>query len=84
MKNLPDLGGMFQQMKVRDKLMEISDQSILGYVILFSLSKGTPLWQILKTIMDAFKDNKDATLNVVGEETMGMIIQLLSKTKEHA
>lgn len=84
MKNLPDLGGMFQQMKLRDKLEQVSDQSILGYTILLALQNGKPLGIILTTIMDAYHDNPNVVSDIVGVDTMKMIKELDSKNKSHA
>lgn len=84
MKNLPDLGGMFQQMKLRDKLGQVSDQSILGYTILLALQNGKPFGIILTTIMDAYHDNPNSVSDIVGVDTMKMIKELDSKNNSHA
>jgi hypothetical protein len=83
MKNLPDLGGMFQQMKLRDKLLEISDKPLLGFHIHMSLEKGIPLGEILTQIMEYYNADPDATLRIIPYSTIDLIKEVL-KNKSHA
>lgn len=73
MNNLPDLGGILQQMKARDKLYEVSDQSILGFSIQVALKNKRPNREIFKTIMESYRDNSDAVLDLIGIDTINLI-----------
>jgi hypothetical protein len=84
LSNLPDLGGMLKQIDLRLRLESISDQSILGYAILMALREGKPLGNILTTILDAYEDNPNSVLCIIGDDTMKIIQELDAKNKSHA
>jgi hypothetical protein len=69
----PDLGLGFQRMKVQDKLMEVSTESIIGYSIHDALNKKRPLNDIMKMIMDQYYDSPNTLLDVVPQETIDLI-----------
>lgn len=80
LKSMPDLAGIFQQMKIRDQLELISpDHSLLGYSIGLALRNKTPLGEILELIYSQYVDNREAVLNIVGEDAMNRILKLLKK-----
>ena len=81
MKNLPDLAGCFAQMKLRDKLEEVSDKSTLGFAVRNALYDGIPLGTIVKEVMEAYDDNPNGTMAIIGEDTMELIKELNSKRK---
>jgi hypothetical protein len=78
LKSLPDLGGIFAQMKIRDGLEAIHhEKTILGLSIGMALRKKTPLGQILKTITDHYYDCPEGVIDVVGEDLMNRILNFI-------
>lgn len=84
LKSFPDLGGMFSQFKIWDKLREIPDKTLLGAHIRLSIEAAKPLGEILPEIMEYYAADQEAVLSVISQDTIDMIKQLLQKTKEHA
>jgi hypothetical protein len=77
-RGFPNLGGSFQQMKIRDRLELVSDQSILGFSIRLALNSGKSNAMIFKTIADAYHDSPDVALDVVDQETIDLIYKYLN------
>ena len=69
----PNLGLGFQRMKVQDKLMEVSTESIIGYSIHEALNNKKPLNDIMKMVMDQYYDSPNTLLDVVPQETIDLI-----------
>ena len=61
----PDIPGIIKQMDIRLKLENISDNSLLGYSIRMALMNKKPNEVIFKTILDAYRDNPEGTLDVI-------------------
>jgi hypothetical protein len=79
MNNLPDLGGMFAQMKLRDKLFQVSPESLIGLSIHLALEKKEPLGSICKTILTHYEDQPSVMLDVVPQDTIDLIKRIYSK-----
>jgi hypothetical protein len=77
--NFPDLGGMFQQMKVIDKLREVSPETLIGLSIHQALDNKRPLGSVLKMVIDGYTDAPLVMLDVVPQETINLIKSLLYK-----
>jgi len=84
LKSFPDLGGMFNQLKIWDKLREIPDKTLLGAHIRLSIEAAKPLGEILDEIMEYYTADRNAVLSVIPQDTIDIIKQLLSKQKTHA
>lgn len=84
LKSFPDLGGMFIQFKIWDKLREIPDITLLGAHIRLSIEAAKPLGEILDEIMEYYAADQEAVLSVISQDTIDMIKQLLQKTNGHA
>lgn len=79
LKSFPDLGGVFTQFKIWDKLREIPDTTLLGCHIRLSIESGKPLGEILNEIMEYYAADQEAVLGVIHQDTINMIKQLLYK-----
>jgi len=77
--NFPDIGGMFQQMKVIDKLREVSTESLMGFSIHHALDNKMPLGSILKMVMDGYADNPGIMLGIVPKDTIDLIKSILRR-----
>lgn len=79
LKSFPDLGGMFAQFRIWDKLREIPDRTLLGAHIRLSIEEAKPLREILTEIMEYYAADQEAVLGVISQETIDMIKQVLYK-----
>ncbi len=70
---------MFIQMRIRDNLEAISDQTMLGYAIKLQLFNKFPLGDIIATIKKAYQEYPSDVLHVVGEDTIRLINNLHCK-----
>lgn len=78
-KSFPDLGGVFAQMKIRDKLSAVSEKGSFGFSILVALDRKKPLKSILEMIMEQYESCPSEVLDVVDQETIDLIKSLLKK-----
>lgn len=63
-------------LRIRDQLELVSDKSILGFSIRLALDNNRPSGVIFKTILDAYEDCKEGTLDVVSQEIIDSIKSL--------
>lgn len=63
--SFPDVPGIIKQMDIRLKLANISDNSLLGFSIRLALLNNKPNEVLFRTILDAYKDNPEGTLDVI-------------------
>jgi hypothetical protein len=66
-------------LKIRDQLDLVSDQTILGYSIRYALITERPLHKVIEDILDAYADNQEAVLDIVGADTMKLIGEVYGK-----
>lgn len=78
-KSFPDLGGAFQQLRIRDKLAEVSEKPAFGFAIQLALRNNKPNKEIFSFIWDQYCDNPRAVLEVIEESTIEDIRKLLKK-----
>jgi len=79
-KSLPDLGRIFQKMKLQDRLDAVDpEKTILGLSIGISRRDKTPLETIANNVFGAYQDNPGGVTDIVGEETIQLIKQIYKK-----
>lgn len=75
-QQFPNLPKAFLYMRIHDQLQLVSDRSLVGMAIRLALYEKRPLSQILALIKDTYQDNPNATTEIVGEDTMKLILAL--------
>ena len=78
-RGFPDLGGTFAQMKIRDKLAEVSEKTSFGFAILTGLRNNKPLKPILDMIIDQYECAPLQVLDVLHQGTINDIKKLLNR-----
>jgi hypothetical protein len=76
MRNLPDLGGMFLQLRLRDKLEEVYPESLLGFAIHNALDNKVKLGDICEMVLSQYNDCPHVVLNVVPQDTIDLMAKI--------
>jgi uncharacterized protein (UPF0218 family) len=77
LKDLPDLGRPLRLLRLMDELRKVSDNTIIGFAIQHRLQTKGMDRDLLETIWSQYQDNKQALINVVGEEAILLIKEVL-------
>lgn len=65
---------------IRDRLELVSDQNIFGFAIRNALNQKRPTSDIVKMIMDQYKDNPEMMVDIVGYQTMRLIKEVYKRS----
>lgn len=81
--SFPDVPRALQYMKIHDQLQLVSDRTLFGIAIGRSLIEKDPLSQILAMIVHEYGQAPAETTEIVGEETMKLILTVYGNNTIH-
>ena len=67
-------------MKIHDQLQLVSDRPLLGMAVRYALYLKTPISQVIGLIMHEYEHCPEKTTEVIGEDTMKLILGVMPNT----